>query len=429
MNRFMLAAIATLTLPVQSTWAANVLPQDGPGITVMTLRAEKSSLQILSRSDDLVKFPAMAAYYRVAGDIEKSNSWIQRCLNDEAVQKQKGEGALYLCLSLSAGNQLADGDISGWAKSMLEVQKNYRSNIKPSLKPGDGNYLIESTDFSKFLRWPAMESANPLVGKAEALPIAMMAGIPIVSVKIKDGSDGKKRDVDVDFVVDTGSTRSVISEEVANRLGLKFTTGFITEPLDGGRTIDFSLADPVNIELGGVAIRDVSFSVSNDIKLNLIGLDILRKLGPVMLSSEKFEMLGHNSKTDCGNELVYSSLLWGIPIMPRLPGIVNGKEALIFLDTGSSTLVDASGISLKGFPESGIMKKRIVDIFGSREIKYATSPIGVTVAGSSFTADAEIRDQKAVALPISWRIGSKILESHTIYFDARNGLACINKVH
>jgi len=414
-----------LSLTAQHGLAANVLPQDGPGITVMTLRAERSSLETLSKSEGIARFPAMASLHRVNGNLQESNSWLEKCLADDSVLKQKGQGALYLCHSLKAGNQLTDGDIAGWARSMLAVEEIYDKNIKPALTKGDGTSQIEFADFSKFLDWKPMGSATRHRPGASTLAATMTLGVPVVQAKIKGGSDGKNRDVELDFVVDTGATRSILNEEVAQRLGINVTGGFASEQAGSGAAIEFGLAAPVNLELGNVTLNDVSFSTSRNIKFNLIGIDVLRRIGPIRISSTRLEIPESNAKPTCSNTFLYSSLLWGVPLMPRLPAVINGKEALILLDTGASTLLEASGISLQGFPPEGMSQRRVVDVFGERDLRFATSTVNLAVDGKTLTVNAAITDQKAIAFPVSWTLGARLLEDYSLYFDAARGLACL----
>ncbi|WP_128418507.1 hypothetical protein [Xanthomonas populi] len=82
-----------MTLTCFQTYAGNILPQDGPGITLMVLRGEVSPLEKLSNSDGLAKLPAKAGLFRAESNFDASNKAIEEFLKDRKVLAQKGAGA------------------------------------------------------------------------------------------------------------------------------------------------------------------------------------------------------------------------------------------------------------------------------------------------------------------------------------------------
>ncbi|WAT15044.1 retropepsin-like aspartic protease [Xanthomonas fragariae] len=423
LTRFLI--FSWLTLTCFQTYAENILPQDGPGITLMVLRGEVSPLEKLSNSDGLAKLPAKAGLFRVESNFDASNKAVEECLKDRKVLAQKGAGALYLCKSLQAGNSLALGDIAGWARTMLDVRKIYLENIKPSFKAGDDAEAITWPHFEAFLVRRQSGILKPTTTTSVTLPLVNAGGVPVVKATIHGGLDGKRRDVISDFVVDTGSTRSILNERFARSLGLKITNNFNRDAIGASREVLFNLADPVDLKMGELTLQDVSFSTSNDVPINIIGMDLLRQFGAVEMSKESFKILGRDSRQVCNDNFRLTSLIWGSPMTPRIPAIIRGREELVLLDTGSSTSLEASGIDLTGFPQKDLRTKRIVDLLGERTISYAESTVTMVLNSRTFNINASVTDQKGMVFPVSWRMGYDLISKSKLYLDAMHGRACL----
>ncbi|WP_134812465.1 retropepsin-like aspartic protease [Xanthomonas axonopodis] len=423
LKRFLISSCLALTC-LQSQ-ADNILPQDGPGVTLMVLRGEISPLEKLSNSDGLAKLPAKAGLFRVESNFDASNKAIEECLKNEKVLGQKGAGALYLCKSLQAGNSLALGDIAGWARTMLDVRKIYTENIKPSLKAGDDADAITWPHFEAFLGRKQSGTLKSIISTPVILPLISAGGVPVVKATIHGGLDGKHRDVASDFIVDTGSTRSILNERFARSLGLKITNNFHRDTIGASREILFNLADPVDLKFGELTLENVSFSTSDSVPVNIIGMDLLRQLGAVEISKDGFKILGSDLSHSCKDNFRLTSLLWGSPMAPRIPAIIRGREELVLLDTGSSTSLEASGIDLTGFPQKDLRTKKVVDLFGERTIIYAESTVTMVLNSRTSDINASVTDQKGMVFPVSWRMGYDFISKSKLHLDAMNGRACL----
>lgn len=404
--------------------AENVLPQDGPGITMMVLRGDRAALSKIGEGDSLAKLPAKAGLLRVDSSFKSSDEIIKECIDNKKILSQEGKGAFYLCKSLQAGNLLALGDIDGWARTMIDVRDLYRKNIQPRLKPGDDAEAITWPNFEAFIGRKQSGTLRSLTNAPISLPINSSAGVPVIAAFIQGGDDGATRNIQSEFVIDTGSTRSILNEKFARSLGLKITERFYKDVLGASREVKFNLAAPVDLRLGGLVLHDVSFSTSNDVALNIIGMDLLRQLGAVELSSDKLVVFGNTSKVSCGHKFYLTSLLWGSPMAPRIPATIRGREEMVLLDTGSSTSLEASGIDLKGFPREELKSKRLVDLFGERSILYAESNVPVNIQAKSLNVTAAITDQKGMVFPVSWRLGFGLISKYKLYLDAQRGQSC-----
>ncbi|HEL3809319.1 TPA: hypothetical protein UMT89_000634 [Stenotrophomonas maltophilia] len=77
--------------------------------------------------------------------------------------------------------------------------------------------------------------------------------------------------------------------------------------------------------------------------------------------------------------------------MPRLPAVINGKEALILLDTGASSLLEASGISPQGFPPERMSQRRadaFVVVARTDTVAYLPALASTLRAGGSLRCEA-----------------------------------------
>ncbi|WP_158251319.1 hypothetical protein, partial [Xanthomonas populi] len=171
--------------------------------------------------------------------------------------------------------------------------------------------------------------------------------------------------------------------------------------------------------------HNVSFSTSDDVPINIIGMDLLRQLGAVEMSKESFKILGRESRQVCNDNFRLTSLIWGSPMTPRIPAIIRGREELVLLDTGSSTSLEASGIDLTGFPQKDLRTKRIVDLLGERTISYAESTVTMVLNSRTFNINASVADQKGMVFPVSWRMGYDFISKSKLHLDAMHGRACL----
>ncbi|SBV52336.1 hypothetical protein XBLMG947_3131 [Xanthomonas bromi] len=118
---------------------------------------------------------------------------------------------MYLCKSLGSGNFLANGNIDAWARGMLEVKKIYEAEVQPLLKTGDETEPLTRPDFQAFVgRPPSGKLLEPL-SKEEQIALDMTHGIPLIKGMLSAEVEGKPRSGESDFILDTGSTRSIIS--------------------------------------------------------------------------------------------------------------------------------------------------------------------------------------------------------------------------
>jgi Aspartyl protease len=196
------------------------------------------------------------------------------------------------------------------------------------------------------------------------------------------------------FVVDTGANQSVVSAEIAAKLGLKVGD---PQPLNGVAGVQMTPTVSASLQFGGRAAHDVTLSV---LPAAAIG-------GPGMLGLDQLD--GARLTLDFGREQVT------IDEGPELPGGGDAFRMRARRRDGQLTLVDAN---LAGIPVTAFLDSGAQDTIGNmalRELaitRYPLTPIQqvpiVSVTGQ--TISAEFADLPAL------RIGGVTLPNWPVAF-------------
>ena len=427
MNVLVSAALASaLTLgTTASAVVDDVVATDKHGITPLIMRGDANALARIGKSDSIARLAARAGYYRTHGDLAQSNHWADACSIEPAVVAEVSQGTMYLCRSLRAGNKLLQGDIAGWATDMLQVRSIYLEKIAPTLLPGDEVRSITAPAFEKFTRRPASGTLQAPVVTGTAIAVSSKLGVPMVSGVVHADGGKFKYNINADFVIDTGATRSHISRFFAHLMEIEVTEGFALDVTDKNRPVPISLAAPVDFDLGPIHMKDVSFTVTDTMPFNLIGLDLLYQLGPLVLRQESLEMLEELPAAGCDRPLAVTSTLWGSQYSLRLPMRIGKSPQLVLLDTGASLPLEMSGINLMGYPAQALVERRRITMYGIEHVRYAEATAPVMFSGLTATLPVQVTDQPANVFPASMKLGYSLHEDYDYYMDVANGRACL----
>lgn len=388
--------------------------------------AKTDYLRLQGDSDAVRAFPARAAYFRTRGELGNSDKWASRCINDANVLAQPGSDALYQCLGILAGNSLWRGDIRGWAAWMIKVRR-LGAGV-PALQ-SSALYQeadLDSMQFEAFLDRPASTVAER-PGSTVEVPVKYLRNWPVISAKITGGNDGAKRTIDAEFLVDTGATRSFLTQGFAHSVGLKTTPGFVHERR-AGRIARTSLVDPVTLNIGGIELRDFSFAESDGVQLNIIGLDVLRQLGPLLLSDEVLRLLGPSWRhTGCTAPLRVASDPWARYWEMRAPMKIDGVDRLAFVDTGMSGLLEVKGLRGEQETAAAWQEAPISTMFGriDRRVRKAN----MSVVGSGMNEDVAVSIVEPVPPhpPETWTLGGAVLATHDLLIHLDKNLLCLHR--
>ena len=422
--KFLMSAVIALGVAAPAG-ARDVVAEDSHGITVAVMQGNSAALERIGKSNTTARLAARAGYHRTRGEIAQSNRWADTCIADAAVVAEKSQGVMYLCRSLRAGNRLLEGDIADWAADMQKVRALYQQHVAPSLRAGEEVRAITVPAFESFSQWPrsATLAAPPPAGTR--LPLSAKAGVPVIRGKIRGGQDGKQRDIDSDFIIDTGATRSHISRKAAQAMGLAVTDNFATDNSRPGQTVAIGLAAPVDVQLGDLHFSNVAFTVTDQIEFNIIGLDLLYRLGPLVLRPTELELLKALPAGTCRQPLATTSALWGGQYSLRLPMRIGKRDELVLLDTGTDVALEASGVDLSTYPQASLVQRRRWTMHGLQPVRYAEATAPVTFNGRTVTLQTQVSDQPANVFPISWRVGFGLRDDYDYYVDVAGGHGCL----
>ncbi|MET4678741.1 hypothetical protein ABIA72_000343 [Stenotrophomonas rhizophila] len=422
--RFLMSAAVLLSVASPST-ARDVVAEDSHGITVAVMQGNSPVLERIGKSEGPARLAARAGYHRTRGEISQSNRWADACIADAAVVAEKSQGVMYLCRSLRAGNRLLEGDIQGWAADMQQVRGIYEQHVAPSLRGGEEVRAITVPAFDAFSNWPRSATLASPAAPGSRLALSSTAGVPVVRGKIRGGQDQKQRDIDSDFIIDTGATRSHISRKAAQAMGLAITDGFATDNTLPDQPIAIGLAAPVDVQLGDLHFRNVSFTVTDNIQFNIIGLDLLYRMGPFVLNATEIQLLQALPAGICKQPLAATSALWGGQYSLRLPMRIGKRDELVLLDTGTDVMLEASGVNLATYPQGSLVQRRRWTMHGLEPIRYAEASAPVTFNGRTVTLPTQVSDQPANVFPISWRVGFGLRNDYDYYVDVAGGRGCL----
>lgn len=397
---------------------------DGFGYSDAVLRAELTSLREMSGASGPRRHLGAAGYHRVRGELAASNRAARQCLDETRDAPPALQGLAFLCESTLAGNALIEGDIAGWASLMLRVREDYQRTILPMLRAGDEVPDVTRPAFASFTTWP--RSALPAAERAQdvAVPIQFSNELPSVTLTLHGTRDGAPVTQEAAFIVDTGAPRSHISRALADSLGLGVTEGFVVSRIVEGDIQQAGLVAPIDIEVGGQRVRDVSFNSEAARELNLIGLDVLRALGRITLSRETLTLLGAQTPAACTRRTVFTSSLWGPFQQVRFP--IRGRENnLMLVDTGFHGAFQMRGAPRSSVPAAAIQRRNVITTRGAEDIEYApaSTPLQVTDTLSDIAVD--IAFQPPDLFPSSWRIGYGVTGGYTVALDLPAGLGCL----
>ena len=418
------ALIAASLAPSAS--ARDVVAEDSDGITVAVMQGNRNTLERVGKTKGPARLAARAGYYRVRGDLPQSNKWADACIADAGVKAARAQGVMYLCRSLRAGNQLLAGDIAGWAKEMLLVRGIFQEHIAPTLPPGDEVATLSRLNFEEFLAVPESGVLDAPVAPGTRVPVSDRAGAPVIRGKIEGGNDGRKRNIETDFIVDTGASRSHLSRKAALAMGLTVTDGFGYDSTKPDHPVRIGLASPVDVRLGEVLLRNVSFTVTDDIPAVILGLDLLQRLGPFVLKEGQLETLSSVPQTICQQTATFTSSLWGTQNSLRVPMRIGKRDELVLMDTGTDLPLEMSGVSLATYPKAALIEKQRLTMHGYNRVTYAEASAPVTFNGTTANLPTQMVDQPGMVFPISWKVGYGLRRQFDFYVDVAGGRGCLH---
>lgn len=401
---------------------ANGDVNDPYGYTANVQHARLAALQAMGQAKGAKGRLGAAGYYRVRGELDNSSRAARQCLEGVASEPADSvKGVAYLCSATLAGNALLQGDIAGWARQMQDVRTRLDSDILPMLKDAPHTVRVASVSeptFDRFLQWP--RSAEPIAAPAAdvSVPIQLQNELPTITLKVKTAAG--ERDLRVH--VDTGAARSRIGRTLAAELGLALTEGFTVADASGDAL--FALAAPMDLDIGGLAVRQVSFAVLGQDDLPRIGLDVLRALGRVRIDKDALVVQAASSKVPCTRRMATVSSLTGDDYQLRYP-IRAGKDSiLVQLDTGFNGAFMASGIPPTAPPPAAVQRRNIITTNGARDLKYAGATTPVMIGDEVLNLPVDLALEPGRLFNPDWQAGFATTQRYSLYLDVAGTFGC-----
>jgi len=223
-----------------------------------------------------------------------------------------------------------------WAleKNYAEQRKQLEEYVR--LNPSDPDRLAEAKAGLEMLK--ALGTDVAVVSAPEnPAPIRFRKSLNLIFSGVMINGQGP-----YEFAVDTGATQTVLSEKLADQIGLKPVTTTIMHGVGGGGKIDTKLYSVKEIGLGDVKIKNVPVGTFNDplvtqLADGILGTAILADfIITVNYPANQLEISRKRTPNPAGEALP----AWYFSNLLLVPLEVNGKHRGNFIvDTGAVTTV------------------------------------------------------------------------------------------
>jgi len=223
-----------------------------------------------------------------------------------------------------------------WAleKNYAEQRKQLEEYVR--LNPSDPDRLAEAKAGLEMLK--ALGTDVAVVSAPEnPAPIRFRKSLNLIFSGVMINGQGP-----YEFAVDTGATQTVLSEKLADQIGLKPVTTTIMHGVGGGGKIDTKLYSVKEIGLGDVKIKNVPVGTFNDplvtqLADGILGTAILADfIITVNYPANQLEISRKRTPNPAGEVLP----AWYFSNLLLVPLEVNGKHRGNFIvDTGAVTTV------------------------------------------------------------------------------------------
>lgn len=312
---------------------------------------------------------------RVELRIPDSNNHSERCAELARTDLPKYYMSNVRCRALRAGNELIDGDYHQWSRRLLSALDDVADFARREIKRGlPGKYIDDVKVY-----YPGTASLREISGPRPAFSKAGIGTtvdrVPIAKAPIPGPYwvEAKINDMPALFVLDTGGSATVIGGRTARKLGLNH------EDLEGHADYNLVLSNESvstrygkidSLQLGDFTATNITALVSDDDSVvNIIGLDLIGKMGGLRISSNQ---LTFEDTSTCAQKLRLASDPTGTK--KAIVGTVDldGRPVTADIDTGSGALLLAYG-DVVGEPNGHI---NVHGIPGSITLSAAPHPLG-----------------------------------------------------
>ncbi|MDI9248486.1 retropepsin-like aspartic protease [Stenotrophomonas sp. RS-48] len=380
----------------------------------------------VNATNTVVKKMARAAERRVLLDVPGAREASDECI--QMAQQTTHLAGLTVCGALRAGVEVVAGDLPAWARLSMQARERVRAAAEKRGKTlGNVDVFTRIPDYAAMAGRPA-----PKVDSSGQGRIALNTGtVTVASSQDHDGGrvaypnmaqlqiDGKTLEV----LVDTGSALTIVHPAAITAPPLM--EGFTLSGVLGDSQQRSRIAQPQTLQFGPLIISQPLVSVSERIPANLLGLDVLSRLGRVLIGKDGLQVLAEGSAAPACDAPMFSAAdLSGTQTVPRLFITVDGKRQEAMLDTGNSgELMEALPIGV-ALPAGPVQHSVVQGVQGQqRRASVAREAIVQTLDGS-----AELQMSTSTGNHPSktrYVLGGGSLRKVSIYLDFITNKACL----
>ncbi|RLK56370.1 aspartyl protease [Stenotrophomonas rhizophila] len=380
----------------------------------------------LNKPNPVVEKMAKAAERRVLLDLPGARKASDDCI--KAAQQAKHLAGLTVCGGLRAGVEAVAGDLPAWARLTVQAQERLRTTA------ADRGKTLRNIDV--FTRIPdyaalaARPAPNVLAQAQGVIPLH----VGTVTVASGEGHGGGEvsylnmAQIQIDgrstqALVDTGSALTVVHPSALTEPALM--EGFALSGILGVSSARSTIAQPQTLQLGSLVIAQPLLAASDQIPVNLLGLDVLSKLGRLIIGKDGIQVLAPGAAAPaCQAPLFSAADLSGAQTVPRLFITVDGERQEAMLDTGNSgELMEALPVGA-ALPAGPAQHSVVQGVQGQQRKTSVSRDVTVQTLGGS----ARLLMSTSVGTHPSrtrYVLGGGSLRSIAIYLDFIDNKACL----
>lgn len=368
--------------------------------------------------DEVHALYAGAIMDRVEGRVERSAAQARACYEKTRDDRDMLVKLGASCQELVIGSHMITDDLVGWARESLALQAQLQASLSPLAKGrplriagfGDIDFqeIADSDLAAEVVPGTAHETVLPRgIPEKGAIPPSFPFSV-LISI------NGEV----VVAHVDTGSSVSALNAKVARDLHLPVVTPHYLEVHDqrGEGRVPTALVEVADLAIGDVHLRNVGL-LSSDSAPTVIGLDLIRKMSPVLFS-ERSLTLFKQAAPACKRVDVHYMSDWTGDLSMMADLEVDGKPRRVQVSTGEPVTLAARVVAGSG---PGMRSTQGPGAATTYSASYSKT---LFMLGDDLV-EGEIWPDYPMRTP--YRLGRGILATQDLWIDTVGMKACLAK--
>ena len=229
-----------------------------------------------------------------------------------------------------------------YASEAWGIDKNYAEQRKHletylQLSPKDEDRVTEAKAGLEMLKAFGTEDVSVVVAPDNPAPIRFRQSLNLIFASVMINGQGP-----FEFAIDTGATQTVVSEKLAEKLGLKPITTTVVFGIGGVGKVETKIYRMDELTAGDVNVKNTPVGTFNDPLISqfadgILGTSIFSDFFvTVDYPADQLLLSKRRTPTPAGAEVLP---VWFFSNLLLLPVDVNGKRGNFIIDTGAVTTV------------------------------------------------------------------------------------------